>query len=192
MRIACNVLAVNKTRSPYAATRNAENHKIVQWLIRLTGGQINWGWRLYFLSLCNVMGFTWCRKLVCMRYLPELATWRSGVQLTLKGNWTMKKRFNEEQIIGFLREADSDPPINKLCRKHGFSERLYCRWNHQSTEQRSWGIVTDGSPPRVSHFQAATSNTFSFHTECVLQFCICYTNNANINILILRNAVHFN
>ncbi len=40
----------------------------------------------------------------------------------------MKKRFNEEQIIGFLREADAGLPIKELCRKHGFSEPSYYRW----------------------------------------------------------------
>jgi putative transposase len=40
----------------------------------------------------------------------------------------MKKRFNEEQIIGFLREADAGLPIKELCRKHGFSEPSYCGW----------------------------------------------------------------
>ncbi len=40
----------------------------------------------------------------------------------------MKKRFSEEQIIGFLREADAGLPIKELCRKHGFSEAsYYCR-----------------------------------------------------------------
>ncbi len=34
----------------------------------------------------------------------------------------MTKRFSEEQIIGFLREADGGLPIRELCRKHGFSE----------------------------------------------------------------------
>ena len=34
----------------------------------------------------------------------------------------MKKRYTEEQIIGFLREADAGLPIKELCRKHGFSE----------------------------------------------------------------------
>jgi putative transposase len=34
----------------------------------------------------------------------------------------MKKRYTEEQIIGFLREADAGLPINELCRKHGFSD----------------------------------------------------------------------
>jgi transposase-like protein len=32
----------------------------------------------------------------------------------------VKKRFTEEQIIGFLREADAGMPIKELCRKHGF------------------------------------------------------------------------
>ena len=37
----------------------------------------------------------------------------------------MKKRFSEEQIIGFLREADKGVPVKELCRKHGFSEASY-------------------------------------------------------------------
>ena len=40
----------------------------------------------------------------------------------------MKKRFTEEQIIGFLREADSGMPVKELCRKHGFSEASYYLW----------------------------------------------------------------
>lgn len=32
----------------------------------------------------------------------------------------MKKRFTEEQIIGFLREAETGIPIKDLCRRHGF------------------------------------------------------------------------
>lgn len=40
----------------------------------------------------------------------------------------MKKRFSEEQIIGFLREADRGVPVKELCRKHGFSEGSYYVW----------------------------------------------------------------
>jgi len=40
----------------------------------------------------------------------------------------MKKRFSEEQIIGFLREADTGMPIKELCRRHGFSEASYYLW----------------------------------------------------------------
>lgn len=40
----------------------------------------------------------------------------------------MKKRFTEEQIISFLREADSGLPVKELCRRHGFSEASYYLW----------------------------------------------------------------
>lgn len=37
----------------------------------------------------------------------------------------MKKRFAEEQTIGFQREAESGLPIAGLCRRHRFSEARY-------------------------------------------------------------------
>ncbi len=40
----------------------------------------------------------------------------------------MKKRFSEEQIIGFLREADTGVPVKELCRKHGFSDASFYTW----------------------------------------------------------------
>jgi len=40
----------------------------------------------------------------------------------------MKKRFSEEQIIGFLHEADAGMPVKELCRRHGFSEASYYLW----------------------------------------------------------------
>jgi len=40
----------------------------------------------------------------------------------------MKKRFTEEQIIGFLKEADAGMPVTELCRKHGFSDASYYKW----------------------------------------------------------------
>ena len=40
----------------------------------------------------------------------------------------MKKRFTEEQIIGFLWEAESGIPVAELCRKHAFSEASYYLW----------------------------------------------------------------
>jgi len=40
----------------------------------------------------------------------------------------VKKRFTDEQIIGFLREADAGLPIKELCRQHGFSEASYYLW----------------------------------------------------------------
>ena len=40
----------------------------------------------------------------------------------------MKKRFSEEQIIGFLREGDKGVAVKELCRRHGFSEASYYLW----------------------------------------------------------------
>ena len=40
----------------------------------------------------------------------------------------MKKRFSEEQIIGFLKEVDAGLPVVELCRKHGFSDASYYKW----------------------------------------------------------------
>lgn len=40
----------------------------------------------------------------------------------------MKRRFTEEQIIGFVREADAGLPVKELCRKHGFREPNYYAW----------------------------------------------------------------
>ena len=37
----------------------------------------------------------------------------------------MKKRFTEEQIIGFLGEADAGLPVAELCRRHGFSDASF-------------------------------------------------------------------
>lgn len=40
----------------------------------------------------------------------------------------MKKRFSEEQIIGYLQEAEAGLPVKELCRRHGFSEASYYLW----------------------------------------------------------------
>ncbi len=40
----------------------------------------------------------------------------------------MKKRSSEEQIIGFLKEADAGVSIKDLCRRHGFSEASFYLW----------------------------------------------------------------
>lgn len=39
-----------------------------------------------------------------------------------------KSRFTEEQIIGFLKQADAGMPIKELCRKGGFSDATFCKW----------------------------------------------------------------
>ena len=40
----------------------------------------------------------------------------------------MKKRFTEEQIIGFLKQAEAGVAVKELCRKHGFSDASFYTW----------------------------------------------------------------
>jgi transposase-like protein len=51
----------------------------------------------------------------------------------------VKKRFSEEQIIGFLREADSGLAIEELCRRHGCSEASFYLWRSKCQP----GFLTD-------------------------------------------------
>ncbi len=39
-----------------------------------------------------------------------------------------KSRFTEEQIIGFLKQAEAGVPIKDLCRKGGFSDATFYKW----------------------------------------------------------------
>jgi putative transposase len=36
-----------------------------------------------------------------------------------------KSRFTEQQIIGFLKQAESDLPVKEVCRQGGFSEPTF-------------------------------------------------------------------
>ena len=40
----------------------------------------------------------------------------------------MKKRYSEEQIIGFLKEAEAGVSAKELCRRQGFSEASFYAW----------------------------------------------------------------
>jgi len=44
----------------------------------------------------------------------------------------VKKRYSEEQIIGFPKEAEAGVPLKELCRLHGFSEASYYLWRSES------------------------------------------------------------
>ncbi len=40
----------------------------------------------------------------------------------------MKGRFTDEQIVGFLKQAESGVAVKDLCRKHGFSDATFYKW----------------------------------------------------------------
>lgn len=39
-----------------------------------------------------------------------------------------KSRFTEQQIIGFLKQAESGLPVKDVCRQGGFSELTFYKW----------------------------------------------------------------
>jgi putative transposase len=39
-----------------------------------------------------------------------------------------KSRFTEEQIIGFIQQAEAGMPIKELCRNGGFSDATFYKW----------------------------------------------------------------
>ena len=39
-----------------------------------------------------------------------------------------KSRFSEEQIIGFLRQAEAGLAVKELCRNGGFSDATFYKW----------------------------------------------------------------
>jgi hypothetical protein len=54
----------------------------------------------------------------------------------------VKKRFGEEQIVGFLAQADQRQSVRELCRKRGFSEGGFCLWSRvRCTSDLSLGAL---------------------------------------------------
>ena len=37
-------------------------------------------------------------------------------------------KYSEEQIIGFLKQAEAGMPVKELCRKGGFSDATFYKW----------------------------------------------------------------
>ena len=75
----------------------------------------------------------------------------------------MKKRYTEEQIIGFLREADAGIPVKELCRRHGFSEASYylCR--------NKFGGMTVSEARRLKELEAENARLKRMLAEAMLE-----------------------
>ena len=75
----------------------------------------------------------------------------------------MKKRFSEEQIIGFLREADKGIPVKELCRKHGFSDASFYLWRGKF----GWMDVSDAK--RLKALEAENTRLKKLLAESMLE-----------------------
>jgi putative transposase len=75
----------------------------------------------------------------------------------------MKKRYSEEQIIGFLREADAGVAIKDLCRRHGFSEASYYLWRSK------FGGMTVSEAKRLKELETENTRLKKLLAESMLE-----------------------
>jgi putative transposase len=75
----------------------------------------------------------------------------------------MKKRFTEEQIIGFLREADAGMPVKELCRRYGFLEASYYLWRGK------FGGMSVSDAKRLKELEAENGRLKRLLAEAMLE-----------------------
>jgi putative transposase len=75
----------------------------------------------------------------------------------------MKKRFSEEQIIGFLRQAEAGTPVKELCRKHGFSDASFYLWRNK------FGGMTVPDAKRLRALEAENTRLKKLLAESMLE-----------------------
>lgn len=75
----------------------------------------------------------------------------------------MKKRYSEEQIIGFLKEADAGMSIKDLCRRHGFSEASFYLWRSK------YGGMDVSDAKRLKALEAENTRLKKLLAEALLE-----------------------
>jgi putative transposase len=75
----------------------------------------------------------------------------------------VKKRFTEEQIIGFLREAEAGLAVAELCRRHGFSESSYYLWRSK------FGGMNVSDAKRLKELEAENARLKRLLAESMLE-----------------------
>jgi putative transposase len=75
----------------------------------------------------------------------------------------VKKRFSEEQIIGFLKEADAGMPVKDLCRRHGFSDASYYLWRSK------FGGMTVSDAKKLKSLEAENAKLKKLLAEMMLE-----------------------
>src|SRR5271163_3247464 len=75
----------------------------------------------------------------------------------------MKKRYTEEQIIGFLRDGETGIGVKDLCRKHGFSEASYYLWKSK------FGGMSVSDAKRLKELETENARLKKLLAESVLE-----------------------
>jgi len=75
----------------------------------------------------------------------------------------MKKRYSEEQIIGFLRDGEAGIAVKDLCRQHGFSEASYYLWKSK------FGGMTVSDAKRLKELETENARLKKLLAESLLE-----------------------
>jgi putative transposase len=73
-----------------------------------------------------------------------------------------RSQFTDEQIIGFLRQAEAGMPVKDLCRKEGFSDVTFCKWRTKC------GGVEASDARRLRKFEAENARLKTLLAEAQL------------------------
>jgi putative transposase len=74
----------------------------------------------------------------------------------------LKKRYTEEQIIGFLKQAEAGIPVKELCRTHGFSDASFYTW------RAKYGGMTVPDAKRLKELEAENAKLKRLLAESIL------------------------
>lgn len=75
----------------------------------------------------------------------------------------LKKRYSEQQIIGFLQEAEGGVPLKELCRRHGFSEASFYLW------RTKFGGMNVSDAKRLRELEAENARLKKLLAESMLE-----------------------
>ena len=73
-----------------------------------------------------------------------------------------KKRFSEEQVLGYLKAAEAGTPIPELCRKHGFSDASFYTW------RKKYGGLSVNEAKRLRELEAENGKLKKLLAESLL------------------------
>jgi len=74
-----------------------------------------------------------------------------------------RSRYNESQIIGILKEADSGVLVKDICRKYGISDATYYKWKSK------YGGLEVSDVRRMRDLEAENSKLKRMYAELSLE-----------------------
>jgi putative transposase len=74
-----------------------------------------------------------------------------------------KSRFTEEQIVGFLQQADAGMQVKEVCRKAGISQHTFYTW------RKKFGGMTVSETRRTRELEAENSKLKRLLADSMLE-----------------------